>query len=64
MKMVFNYDANKTHFHTKGFALSVVLKVRFFGTWKWPIKLLGASSSLPTKSFMFFSVPLTHSDAA
>ena len=39
MKMIFNYDANKTHFHNKGFALSLVLKVRFFGTRKWPINL-------------------------
>ena len=38
MKMIFNYDANKTHFHNKGFALSLVLKVRFFGTRKWPIQ--------------------------
>ena len=38
MKMSFNYDANKTHFHNKGFALSLVLKVRFFGTRKWPIE--------------------------
>ena len=37
MKMIFNYDANKTHFHNKGFALSLVLKVRFFRTRKWPI---------------------------
>ena len=37
MKMIFNYDANKTHFHNKGFALSLVLKVRCFGTRKWPI---------------------------
>ena len=37
MKMIFNYDANKTHFHNKGFALSLVLKVRGFGTRKWPI---------------------------
>ena len=36
MKMIFNYDANKTHFHYKGFALSFVLKVRFFWTRKWP----------------------------
>ena len=38
MKMIFNYYANKTHFHNKGFALSLVLKVRFFGTRKWPIR--------------------------
>ena len=37
MKMIFNYDANKTHFHNKSFALSLVLKVRFFRTRKWPI---------------------------
>ena len=37
MKMSLNYDANKTQFHNKGFALSLVLKVRFFGTRKWPI---------------------------
>ena len=29
VKMIFNYDANKTHFRNKGFALSLVLK--------WPI---------------------------
>ena len=27
----------KTHFHINGFALSLALKVRFFGTRKWPI---------------------------
>ena len=37
MKISFNHDANKTYFHNKGFALSRVLKVRFFGTRKWPI---------------------------
>ena len=37
VKMSFNYDANKTHFHNKGFALSLVLKVKLFGTRKWPI---------------------------
>ena len=39
MKMIFNCDANKTHFHNKGFALSLVLNVRYFGTRKWPIDL-------------------------
>ena len=34
VEMSFNYDANKTHFHNKGFALSLVLKVKLFGTWK------------------------------
>ena len=49
MKMIFNYDANKIHFHNKGFALSLVLKVRFFGTRKWPIKI-GSISSLNRKN--------------
>ena len=40
MKMIFNYYANISHFYNKGFALSLVLKVRFFGTRKWPIALL------------------------
>ena len=31
-KMIKNYDANKTHFHNKGCALSLVLKVRCFRT--------------------------------
>ena len=29
MKMIFNYDANKTHFHNKGFALNLVSRVSF-----------------------------------
>ena len=37
MKTIFNYDANKTHFHKKGFAISLVLKASVFGTRKWPI---------------------------
>ena len=28
----------KNHFHINGFALSLALKVRFFGTRKWPIR--------------------------
>ena len=29
----------KNHFHINGFALSLTLKVRFFGTRKWPIEM-------------------------
>ena len=50
MKMIFNYDANKTHFHNKGFALSLVLKVRFFGTRKWPI---GGRMMVSTEQYYF-----------
>ena len=38
VKMIFfYYHANKTHFHNKGFALGLVLRVRVFGTRKWTI---------------------------
>ena len=40
MKRIFNYHANKTHFHNKGFAPSLVSKVRGFGTQKWPVQWL------------------------
>ena len=43
MKIIFYRHANfKTHFHEKGFAVSLVLKVRVFGSQKWPIFLSGA----------------------
>ena len=38
VKMILQSHANKTHFHKKGFAVSFVLKVRVFGTRKWPIR--------------------------
>ena len=47
MKMIFYYEANKTHFHNKGFALSLVLKVKFFGTRKWPIPFTGKRPRRP-----------------
>ena len=37
MEMIFHSHANKTHFHKKGCALGLILKVRVFGTRKWPI---------------------------
>ena len=38
VKRFFYYRANKTHFHKKGFALGLVLRVRVYGTRKWPIE--------------------------
>ena len=35
--MIFYYHANRTHFQKKGFALGLILRVRVFGTRKWPI---------------------------
>ena len=40
MKMTFHSHANKTHFHKKGCALGLLLKVRVLGTKKWPIEKL------------------------
>ena len=37
MEIIFHSHANKTHFHNKGCAPSLILKVRVFGTRKWPI---------------------------
>ena len=37
VKMSFICIIVKNHFHINGFALSLALKVRFFGTRKWPI---------------------------
>lgn len=33
----FLFSCNETHFYRKGFVLGLVLKVRIFRTWKWPI---------------------------
>ena len=37
MEMNFHPHANKTHFHQKGCALDLILKVRILRTRKWPI---------------------------
>ena len=37
MEMIFHSRTNKSHFHKKGCALGLILKVRVFGTQKWPI---------------------------
>ena len=38
MEIIFHSHANKTHFHKKSCALGLILKVRVFGTRKWPIQ--------------------------
>ena len=37
MEMIFHSHANITHFHKKGCAPSLILKVRVLGTRKWPV---------------------------
>ena len=36
----------ENHFHINGFALSLALKVRFFGTRKWPVGLCPQSHAI------------------
>ena len=40
MEIIFHSHANKTHFLKKGCAPSLTLKVRVFGTRKWPTERL------------------------
>ena len=42
VKMSFICIIIENHFHINGFALSLVLKVRFFGIRKWPINYVTA----------------------
>ena len=62
MEMILHSHANKTHFHKKGCALGLILKVRVFGTRKWPIvqfdgigKLQGALFLVDSTEHFFFS---------
>ena len=45
--MIFNSFAKKTHFQYKGLVQSLVLKMRVFGTRKWPRARFQASSARP-----------------
>ena len=46
MEMIFHSHANKTRFHKKGCAIGLNLKVRVFGTRKWPIYCVKFLNSL------------------
>ena len=49
MEIISHSHANKSHFHKKGCAPTLILKVRVFGTRKWPIILrFGGFSSTGT----------------
>ena len=50
MGMIFHSRANTTHFHKKGCALGLILKMRGFSTRKWPITV---SPNVGNKSFFF-----------
>ena len=51
MEIIFHSHANKTRFHKKGCAPSLILKVRGFGTRKWPINF-----SFIDSTFLFLVV--------
>jgi len=55
MEISFHSHANKTHFRKKGCAPSTILKVRVFGTRKWPIITLVLTAA---KFFVCFSSQL------
>ena len=60
MEIIFHSHANKTHFHKRGCALGLVLKVRVFGTRKWPIeKSSFFQNSMPSISSSSFSALFT-----
>ena len=61
MKMSFYFHSNKTHFHKKSFAISLVLKVRVFRTRKWPTPAaigleVATVDGFETKSVSVFSL--------
>ena len=53
MEIIFHFHANKTHFHKKGCAPSLILKVRVLGTRKWPIKDANKDSKQSARTCVF-----------
>ena len=47
MEIIFHSHANKTHFHKKGCAPNLFLKVRVFGTRKWPVQQFHITHNTP-----------------
>ena len=56
MEMIFHCHANKTHFHKKGCALGLILKVRVFGTRKERIKKLKEIKSFKFRINQYLTV--------
>ena len=55
IEISFHSHVNKTHFHKKGCAPSLILKVRVFGTRKWPI--LGSKKNGLGRVFLLRHLP-------
>ena len=53
MEIIFHSHGNKTHFHKKGCAPSLILKVRVFRTLKWP-NFFWLKSSPPAQKKMHY----------
>ena len=58
MEIIFHSHANKTHFHKKGCAPSLILKVRVFGTRKWPIICMIVTEDEPVSYWRIFFLSL------
>ena len=56
MEMIFHSHANKTHFPKDACTLGLILKVRVFGTRKWPIAFLPFSLTSPSS---LLKLPIT-----
>ena len=59
VKMIFICIIIKNHFHINGLALSLALKVRFFGTRKWPKAFFTAVHSRPQSPSILGHVVVT-----
>ena len=55
MEIIFHSHANKTHFHKKGCAPGLILKVRVFGTRKWPFYFPFSKKFSCTRIVLLFS---------
>ena len=64
MGTIFHSHAKKSHFHKKGCALGLILKVRVFGTRKWSIEPTTSCSSAPFKRVEVLCHPWQMSEVA
>ena len=59
MEIIFHSHANKTHFHKKGCAPSLILKVRVFGTRKWPIPMINSIAGVSFRALFCLFILIT-----
>ena len=59
MKTISHSHSNKTHLYKKGFAVSLVLKVRVFATRKWYIKSVRDSIRKKIKKVVMKNIEAT-----